>query len=75
MIIILLFEEAGNQSLEGDTWERVSAVRPSLTRQQPTCGDKFIMTRKRKTMLNPVIGTKAVNKIDLAVVQNQQSNR
>lgn len=68
MITILWIKEAGNQSLEGDTWERVSAVRPSLTRRQPTYGDKFIMTHKRKTMLNPVIGTKAVDKIDLAVV-------
>ena len=54
-IIILWVKDAGKQSLEGDTWERrISAVRASLTRWQPTWDDKFIMTRKRKEILTPI---------------------
>lgn len=53
-IIILWVKEAGKQSLEGGTWERISAVRASLTRRLPTCDDKFIMTRKRKEILTPI---------------------
>lgn len=76
-IIILWVNEVGKQSLEGDTWERisqVSAVRASLTRLLPTCDDKFIMTRKRKEILTP-IHRYQMDKIDPAIFLNQQSNR
>lgn len=74
-IIILWVKEAGKQSLEGDTWQRISAVRASLTRRLPTCDDKFIMTLREKRSLLRYIGAKAVDKINPAIFLNEQSNR